>query len=179
MPTAVKELRPCFFGGRAHWLATLEEGETLLLADADLRPLRPLGEGELRSVAAGLLPEASLTDWDRLDEYDLHYTSKATSPAARPLPVYRARYDDTESTVLYIDSATAELALRVVDGRRLVRVLYQGLHSWNLFGFHNRRPWWDLAVGSAMLGGLALSLTGVQLASRLARRRLGSRGRRA
>ncbi|MEM6706528.1 MAG: PepSY domain-containing protein [Acidobacteriota bacterium] len=173
----VKELRLRFFDGDAYWLATSDEGETQLLSDRELHLVEALPASSLRPVAEGLLPAATLTDWQRLDDYDLHYTSKATSPTARPLPVYRARYDDAESTVLYVDPATAELVLRVVDGRRLVRILYQGLHSWNLFGFHNLRPLWDLVVGAAMIGGLILSVTGVQLSWRLGKQRLRRRRR--
>ncbi|REJ81200.1 MAG: hypothetical protein DWQ30_11370 [Acidobacteria bacterium] len=184
----VRELEPVFFAGAPFWVAYETPRRTLLVAAAHVDGTAP-GEGStalrelpaeaLRAGASVLVEGAKLVSFERLEEYDHHYLSKRTSAQRRPLPVYRARYDDAERTILYIDPHRGRLVQRVGSAQRLDRFFYRGLHSLDFAGLVNRRPLWDVMMIVLLLGGLALSLTSIAVASRRARRWLrlgGSRG---
>lgn len=99
----------------------------------------PLSAGELRSALKRVGPLASL---DKLTQEDAYYYSHKF-PA--PLPVWRARLDDRENSVLYLDAATGQL-VRALDGNgRTFRWLQDGLHSLD-FPILRTRPLWDLIV---------------------------------
>lgn len=169
----LKELEARFVGARPYWIGYESGGRSLALP-ADGPPTRVTSEldtGVLHELARGAFGDADLVEWQRLEDYDGLYTSKRTFQGGRRLPVYRARFDDAERTVLYVDPQRGA-PVAVFDRRaRLDRVLYRGLHSWDLWDFHNRRPWWDFVVGLALLGGTLSSITGVVLTVRWLKRR--------
>ncbi len=162
-----RELRPILFGGAPYWLALESPERTRLVAagapsDASAGEVREeIDASRVRRAAAAAMPEAELRSFERMDAYDGAYTSKRTARVRKPLPVYRAGFDDPERTVLYLDPRRGRIAHRTERLSRLNRVLYHGLHSWDLFSLHNVRPLWDLLVGVFMLGGLALSASGL------------------
>ena len=183
----VKELEAIFFAGEPYWLAWETPRRSMLLPasrrDADSPAAETssivstatiattFSEDSLRAAIERLRPGGALLEWRRLDDYDNDYTSKKTFESRRRLPVYRATFDDTPGTTYYLDPHKGTLAMRMEPRSRLSRYLYQGLHSWDVFGFHNRRPWWDLTVGAFMLGGVFASWTSVVISVRWLRRR--------
>lgn len=74
-----------------------------------------------------LIPHANLDSIDLLTVEDNYYYSRRNS--YRPLPVYRAKFDDLESTWYHIDASSGEIINRVTDADRLERWMFNGLHS--------------------------------------------------
>ena len=88
-----------------------------------------------------------------------------------PLPVLRLRLDDSDGTWLYLDPATGRLFMLSNEGTRLRRWLYNGLHSFDLQLLLSRGLTWDVAIWSASLAGLALSVTSAVISWQWLRRR--------
>jgi uncharacterized iron-regulated membrane protein len=144
--------------GRLYWLATDENGAVQRL-DAAGRPA-PVGRQELQEIA-GLLAAGDLimSQEIRMVEDEYYYTLH--DPVV--LPVYRVTVEDGESTRYYIDPATGTLLRRVNANDRAERWLFSSLHHLD-FPVLRWRPLWDIVVVLLMLGGTALSATGVYLA---------------
>ena len=161
----VKELEARFFAGRPYWVAWETPKRSLVLAAdvADAVPSAEFPGSMLRSTTAGLVPGASLIEWTRLEDYDNYYYSKKSFRYRKRLPIYRARFDDSQKTSYYIDPHSGAVVQRMEPLSRLSRYLYQGLHSWDILGFFNRRPWWDLILGFFMIGGAFGALTSVAI----------------
>ncbi|HVI44087.1 MAG TPA: hypothetical protein VM802_04440, partial [Chitinophaga sp.] len=62
--------------------------------------------------------------------------------------------------------------LRLDNNSRNLRWLYHGLHSFDFPHFHTSRPFWDITLIVLLLGGAALSITGIALTVKWARRKL-------
>ena len=106
-----------------------------------------------------LLPAAKLTDIDLITEEDSYYYSRHNN--FRPYPVYRARFDDLESTWYHIDLNNGEIVNRVTDASRLERWLFNGLHSLDFQFLIRNRPLWDVLMLFLSLAGLIFSSTAV------------------
>ncbi len=179
----VKRLEARVVGGSPWWVAFETPKKSLALRATgalanDTVPRAEIPESVLEHTAAGLVPGAQMVEWQRLDEYDDYYYSKKSFRNTRRLPVYRASYNDRQRTTLYIDPHAGAIVRRMEALSRLERYLYNGLHSWDIGGFWNRRPLWDLVVGFFMLGGLFVSLTSVVLGVRVLVRKRRQRRRR-
>jgi len=111
-----------------------------------------------------LIPDHSIVDIERLDNFDNHYYS--THNRYRPLPAYRARFDDDESTWYYINANTGELLSRSTRINRIQRWLYNGLHSLDFQILLSRRPLWDIIVIALSIAGVVFSYTSVVIAWR-------------
>lgn len=106
-----------------------------------------------------LLPDANLESMEIITEEDNYYYARHNN--FRPLPVYRAKFDDAESTWYHIDLNNGEIVNRVTDADRLERWLFNGLHSLDFqFLIHNR-PVWDVLMILLSIAGFAFSLTAV------------------
>ena len=103
-----------------------------------------------------------------LNQYDRYYLDRH---GRLPLPVVLAEAADGSGLRYYIDPATARI-VRIFDPANWkTRWLYHGLHSLDLPWLYAYRPLWDLIVLALMLGGGALSVTSIVLATRVVRRR--------
>lgn len=106
-----------------------------------------------------LLPDATLDRIELLDQEDTYYYSRRNN--FRPLPVYRAVFNDPESTWYHINLSNGEIVNRVTDASRLERWLFNGLHSLDFQFLLRHRPLWDLVVIFLSIVGLIFSLTAV------------------
>lgn len=98
---------------------------------------------------------------DYMAEYDSYYYAR--DKRFPPLPVYRVSADDPSKTVLYLSAATGEVVGRTDRNFRIRRWLVTGLHTWD-FPFLLNRPWLrDTVVMVQIIGGLALTVTGLYL----------------
>jgi hypothetical protein len=86
--------------------------------------------------------------------------------------VIRAELNDRHRTRFYIDPKTARVVGSYSSRHWVTRWLYHGLHSLDFPWLYTHRPAWDLTVITFMLGGTALSVTSLILASRVLRRSL-------
>lgn len=111
-----------------------------------------------------LLPDARLTSIELLHSADNYYYSRRGHQ--RPLPVYRAKFDDDEFTWYHIDVTTGQAISRVTDASRRERWLFNGLHSLDYQFLLQRRPLWDITVILLSLLGLGFSLTAIVIAWR-------------
>jgi uncharacterized iron-regulated membrane protein len=101
--------------------------------------------------------------------YDAYYYTRDSS---KPLPVIRYAFNDKMATVVYADPVTGATLLRNNDSSRRLRWLYHGLHSFDFPRFHTSRPLWDITLLILLLGGTALSFTGIALTIKWMRRKL-------
>lgn len=112
---------------------------------------------QIRQTIPLLLPKNNLAVLTKITEYDNHYYS--THNRYRPLPAYRAQFDDNESSWYYIDAATGELLNRSTRTDRVQRWLYKGLHSLDFRFLLDYRPLWDLVVIVLSIAGVLFSYT--------------------
>lgn len=100
---------------------------------------------------------------ERLDALDLHYHARN---AARPFPIWRARFSDAKQTWVHIDGQSGQPFGLIDASNRTARWLYHGLHSWDFEFLLQRRPLWDGLMLSALALGTTFSATCVAIAWR-------------
>jgi uncharacterized iron-regulated membrane protein len=83
--------------------------------------------------------------------------------------VYRVILNDEEQTRYYLDPNTGALLQRADATSRWRRWLFSGLHRLDFAEWMRARPFRDVLMWLTLLGGLALSLTGVYLSLRRVR----------
>ncbi len=146
-----------------------------LFTTAQTQPIDQLPQAVWRSAAERLLPGASIIEAERLDRYDAYYYAREphtmTGHRDRPLPVWRLRFNDTNSTWVVIDPQTGLIQHISDSHRRVDRWLFAFLHSFDLPGLLSLRPAWDLwMVGFSAAGALLAGTAVVTAWRRLSRR---------
>lgn len=172
---AIKQVTWHYTAGVPYSVATLASGQQLVnfgdgvtgQARAQTRLLGLIAESVPR-----LLPEVRLIDLTMLTEYDDYYYSRHNRH--RPLPVYRARFDDGESTWYHIDLNSGTVVNRLTDRGRLERWLFYGLHSLDFMLLWRQRPLWDIVVIFLSVIGVVFSLTSVVIGWRRLTARSGT-----
>jgi hypothetical protein len=115
-----------------------------------------------RVASAFLGKETALSDVRYLDDYSDYYYY-ARNNRFPPLPVYRVTADNEDRTLLYVSAATGELTGRATRDVRWRRWLVTIPHTWD-WPFLLRRPaLWDAVSATLILGGLAVTLSGLYL----------------
>jgi len=155
LPAETLRIETAPLGGHTFLLATDAHGGAQRF-DIQGRPA-PLSERELRAALSGKPPLAAL---ELMEDEDAYYYSHR---APAPLPVWRARLADAETTRLYIDPASGRL-LRAFDRNgRGFRWLQDGLHSLD-FPLLRQRPWWDFLVLPLLAAVTLVCATGTWMA---------------
>jgi hypothetical protein len=147
--------------GRLYWLATDAGGKVTRLDAAG--DAVPLPEADLADAARRLAGDRSIAEQGLLREEDAYYFSHHD---AAVLPVYRVVLNDADATRYYLDPLSGALIQRTDANRRWHRWLFAGLHRLDFAAALRARPAWDIVMLALLLGGAALSLTGVYLAIR-------------
>ena len=111
------------------------------------------------SAIPNLLPQARLESMEIISEEDSYYYSRHNN--FRPLPVYRAAFDDAESTWYHIDLNNGAIVNRVTDASRLERWLFNGLHSLDFQFLLRHRPLWDVIMILLSMLGFLFSVTAI------------------
>lgn len=132
--------------------------------DASGPELRPLSIGQdeaCRAIQALHTGEDVQTPvW--MTEYDTYYTDRQQKLS---LPVWKVEVENDDHTCYYVNPSTAQVRSYNTRGRWHFWT-YQGLHSLK-FGFLLKHPFlWYAVMWLLLLGGTAVSLTGVVLACR-------------
>jgi hypothetical protein len=78
--------------------------------------------------------------------------------------VLRIKFDDPDSTWLYVDPRMSQIVGRAHRRERLQRWIYHGFHSLDFSFWYYNRPLWDIAMVGLSLGGITLSGIGVVIA---------------
>jgi hypothetical protein len=145
-----------------YWLATKADGSVTRL-DAAGNPA-PVGDPELTTAATRLAGTNGIAEQRLISEPDTYFLGSGGK-----LPVYRVILNDAENTRYYLDPATGALLARVDANRRWNRWLFGAIHRLDFAAWVRVRPAWDIILIALMLGGFALSATGVYLAVRRVR----------
>lgn len=106
-----------------------------------------------------LLPDANLDSIDLITAGDNYYYSRSNN--FRPFPVYRAKFDDLESTWYHIDVDNGEIINRITSTNRLERWLFNGLHSLDFQFLTKHGPFRDVLLIFLSLAGFVFSLSAV------------------
>ncbi|WP_234735074.1 PepSY domain-containing protein [Tellurirhabdus bombi] len=167
---AVKEVHLIQLFGKPYYLAYQDDHHTRLLAadQEESKPLEALSPDLFIAPIQTLNPGYKIIESNVLTDYDDYYYSKKRE---RRLPVLRIKLDTPEKTWYYIDLKTGQIVLKHERGSRLERWLYHGLHSLDFRFLLYKRPLWDIVVGTLMLGGTLVSLTGLVLTWKWLRRK--------
>jgi hypothetical protein len=121
----------------------------------------PFSTDSLLERIAAVTPGVPVLETTVLEDYDSYYYSFGRRA---PLPVLRIKFDDPDSTWLYVDPKMGELVGRFQRRERLQRWIYHGFHSLDFSFWYYSRPLWDIGMVGLSLGGAALSLIGIVIA---------------
>jgi uncharacterized iron-regulated membrane protein len=165
----IKELSWQMLGGEGLLIAKRENSNNSL---NPLRIVTNLNAEELeqktRNAISQLLPDSELVKLDKITEYDNYYYT--THNRYMPLPVYRARFSDTESTWYYIDATTSDILARSTQTDRIKRWLYNGLHSLDFQFLLVNWPLREIIIIFLSVTGVIFSLTSLVITWRRLRK---------
>jgi len=145
--------------GEPAYIAALADGTTRVVSVAGR-----VSSGFDARLLADATARAGAHDVRQLDRYDAYYRDRRR---VRPLPVLVVQFDDVNRSRFYVDVKTARIEAAYGDSDWPTRWLYHGLHSLDVPWLYAHRPLWDIVVIAFMLGGAALSSTGLVLAWRV------------
>lgn len=155
----IKELNWHWFGGQS----------SLALHNAPdaLRTLRggsPRAGGipPIESAISRLLPNSEVSSIALLERHDNYYYSH--HQRFRPLPVFRVKFSDPESTWFHIHAQTGELLGRLTFRNRVQRWLYNGMHTLDFSFLLDRRPLWDILLALLCAATALFALTSLIIA---------------
>ena len=154
--TGASELSFAWVGGTPVVLARTKTAMTPLAAVTG----SPAGfdQAQLVKAAQAAYPDSRIAGVDRLTEEDVYWYSHHRK---RPLPVLRVRFEDANSTWLYIDPASGEIAGMSDSSGRTYRWLFNFLHDYDLPVLLRNQPARDILVWVLSIAGLIISVSGV------------------
>ncbi len=175
----VREMEWLSLGGERYILGREgAENTRLLSADGDCQPFPTHDLAILREAGERMLPDSRVIQSRMQKAYDWHYYDRApstmTGHVPRPLPVLVLEFDDPAGSWLYLDPKTGAVVQRLDSHLRVKRWLFALLHSWDWKPLLDNRPWWDVLLILASVGGLLISLSGAVLGWRRLTRGRGS-----
>ncbi|ABE37939.1 PepSY-associated TM helix [Rhodopseudomonas palustris BisB5] len=153
----VVEARFIWVGGAPLMLLAHRAGSQSVV-DPTSGASRTLSQDRIFAAAAQLLPEATMTLQQRLDQPDVYWYAHHHQ---RGLPVLRAGFDDAAETWFHLDPLSGEILGRSDRGLRVRRWLFNALHSFDFPLLLAHRPAWDIVVIGLSLAGLVVSISGV------------------
>ena len=142
------------------------EWEHLLVDAVDIRaqPFTAFTGDALLAVARRAMPGAGIVEQQWLDEPDSYYYRTLDSfdlglpRSVRTLPVLRLKFDDPQSTWLYLEPGLGQMTkVEIVDRRN--RWGYYGLHGLDFAFLYNNRPMWDILMIFLVSSVVVLSVT--------------------
>lgn len=158
------------YANQAFYRITDKKGSVRLLAANESATTLPSAESMIER-APQLLPDARMISAQVLREYDDYYYSRRPERRANPLPIVRVRFDDPPATWFHLDPVSGQIIERSTRANRIIRWLYNGLHSFDIWWLWQRRPLWDIVVITFCVGGTSLSIIGVVIGWRRLRYR--------
>jgi hypothetical protein len=162
----VVEARFIWVGGTPLMLLVHRDGSQSV-ADPASGASRTLSSERIFDAATRLLPEATMTLRQRLDQPDAYWYSHHQH---RVLPVLRAGFDDAAETWFHLDPTSGEILGRSDRSSRLYRWMFNALHSFDFAFLIAHRPAWDVVVIVLSLAGLVISISGIVIGWRRLRR---------
>lgn len=144
--------QPYVVGGRN------QDGQLLVHAKTLARVDHPFDAAAIVERLKVAMPKVPVLGHALLQDYDDYYYSRS---GQAPLPVLRVQFADPLQTWLYIDPRTSQVVANVHRYSRVERWLYNGLHSLDFRFWYSKRPLWDVAMITLLLGGLVGSSLGL------------------
>ena len=141
----------------------LDDSEVEIVDDSGLSGQKSLAVKIVGAIPK-LLPHADLSELDIISSYDNYYYSRHNS--FRPLPIYRAKFNDDEGTWYHINSQTGEVINRLTEISRVQRWVYSALHNLDFSWLLSRPPLWYSVLMALSMIGLFFSITGIIIALR-------------
>jgi uncharacterized iron-regulated membrane protein len=161
---AIKEIEYTRIQGDPYYVVRDANSERLLIAANPLQVRRePFSTESLLERLKKAAPDANIIESQLITEYDSYYYSQDGS---RPLPMFRAKFDDPKQTWVYIDAMLGQVAGQLHRGDRIQRWLFNGFHSLDFSFWHSSRPAWDIGLIVLNLGGAVVSGIGLWLGMR-------------
>jgi hypothetical protein len=120
-----------------------------------------LSEAELTAAATRLAGANGIAEQQLMNEPDIYFIGQGGR-----LPVYRIVLSDAESTRYYLDPTTGA---GLDTNRRWRHWLFGAIHRLHFAAWARVLPAWDIILILLMLGGSAVSATGLYLAVRRVR----------
>lgn len=163
----VRELALRVFDGRPYYLVSGAAGVTRMVAadTTEAEPFTMFPENAIRNSAERLMPGYRIISAEMLAEYDNYYYARSphtmTGHVERRLPILRIKFDDPDHTWVHIDPYTGDIKNSTNDLRRVKRWLFNFLHSFDVPGFIDKRPIWDIFMVFFSVGGFILCVSGI------------------
>lgn len=159
-PHPIKEAGFTRIHGEHYLTLVTSAPDTALLVNAATLERRDesFGSDAIMARLRAALPDIPVVEQEMLSDYDDYYYARNREA---PLPVLRVKLGDALQSWLYIDPRTSELVANLHRYSRIERWLYNGLHSLDFRFWYSKRPLWDLAMITLLLGGLAASSLGL------------------
>lgn len=165
-PRQVKEIKWLMVGGVPAYQAVIGNGRRLFDASqSQIRPLR-FTPGILKEMLS--LKKGKILTIDTLRHYDNYYADKSGN---LPLPVYKISVDDADRSTYYVDPLTGK-TLYFNTNERVHHWVYQIPHSFESGFFVRHGKLRAVLLWVVLLGGSAVSGTGVWLGVRFVRRKI-------
>jgi hypothetical protein len=155
-------------GGKLYWTAAFADGSSRRFDASGLAA--PVSERDFAEAARRIAGTAAIAEQGLVNEADAYYYALQRRRFEEiALPYYRIILKDDEQTRFYLDASTGALVHGVDSAGRWRRWLFSGLHRLDFAEWMRERPFRDVLMWLTLLGGLALSVTGVWLAIRRVR----------
>lgn len=152
------------FKGHPYYTLTLAPKEKVFIdaASAEVKPF-VITEDMVRRDMERQYRDSIPYTVELIDKFDRDYHIRKVTPTS--LPVYRVIVDDYMHTRWYYNPATLETR-RFDDDTRTRNWLYHKLHTLDFKFLTDHPALWNIVMYALMLGGTALSVTGVVLSVR-------------
>jgi hypothetical protein len=162
IPAAAKEVEFLMIQGNPYYrVRTGDSFRTLVSSPSmDVRH-EPFSTDSIMERVLSPTPDLKVLESTVLEDYDSYYYAFDRSA---PLPVLRIKFNDPESTWLYVDPQMGELVARAHRRERINRWIYHGFHSLDFSFWYYSRPLWDIVIVGLSLGGALLSFIGIVIA---------------
>lgn len=164
LPSNVVRIEGYALLGKLYLLITDEAGnsqryDNRLDMNNQFVPL-PIEDEELDELTRVVSAGREIGEAKTIADEDSYYYSLH---GERDLPVYRILLDDAESTRLYLNLKTGELASHLDKQKRVYRWIFSGLHQGDFSGLIRTRPIWDIMMWLALLAVSFATITGSYL----------------
>ena len=164
----VKQLELGMFAGEPIYFARESLRNSRIVA-VNSSPVVEFDHRRILELVAKAVEPARLAETRIVTGYEAYYLDREHQ---RPLPVLFVRLNDAEGSMYYIDPRSARIVAGYGRGSRWNRWLYHGLHSLDFPLLYRYRPAWDIVVLLLLLGGAALCVTSVLLATQFLQRKI-------
>ncbi len=158
---SIKEIKFSLFNSDNYLIATNQNNEVQHVKIQDKNVFNnAIDILSIKSQVLKLLPNNKIIASEILTDYDNYYYNKHRT---LPLPIYRFKFDDKNSTWYYVNPKTLTVVKKMQTDNKIERWLYNGLHSLDFPQLFYKRPLWDIIVIVLLLGCTLLSFTGLKL----------------